>query len=487
VIDSDTLTKSLSGFAAYARQKGLIISTSEVIDGVSACSMLTPSSLLEMKDILQPCLVKDAADLQKYEKAFWEYFLRDEKEITSLKLSLAVIESQQKRNTEYKDKDKDKDQTCNSGCCSKRPVWQDSLTQCSSIPESLKEYLEGKKHSSAALLSQKPITDSDKKAITIAVSELAKSGKIATHDLPKILDILEGYMELAGSIEKMRSKSYNAKLSSVHSSHSQIHSWASAAFWSADISPSLLNTNIEHIRKDQLAQLIIEAEKAAAALKPQLAHNPGMLRRKLALDYRKTLRESLSTFGEPFHLISSAKRRRLRRLITVCDVSGSVKNVTGLLMAFLYGLHQSFEGRIKHFVFVSEIDEITPYFSMGSYNECFDRIMQAAAVDYRGYSNYGNMLEKLWQRYRGMFDYETIVMFLGDARTNKYDPRVDIISEISRTVKKVFFLNPETRAKWYSGDSAVRQYEKVLEMIEISKFADLLRLLNKLPEMVVIA
>jgi hypothetical protein len=86
-----------------------------------------------------------------------------------------------------------------------------------------------------------------------------------------------------------------------------------------------------------------------------------------------------------------------------------------------------------------------------------------------------------------MFDYETIVMFLGDARTNKYDPRVDIISEISRTVKKVFFLNPETRAKWYSGDSAVRQYEKVLEMIEISKFADLLRLLNKLPEMVVIA
>lgn len=45
----NTLVKSLSGFAECARRKGLVLGTSEVIDGVSACAALAPSSLVELK------------------------------------------------------------------------------------------------------------------------------------------------------------------------------------------------------------------------------------------------------------------------------------------------------------------------------------------------------------------------------------------------------------------------------------------------------
>lgn len=492
MISNDALTKSLSGFAEYARLNGLRISTSEVIDGVSACTVLTPLSLQELKDVLRPCLIKNPASLEKYEKIYWEYFRSDTKITPSLVASLAVLKNQQKHGkNNYENKPHGKENSLENSLENssenslKRPAWQDGLSQYGAIPASLKEFLSGEKYLAAVSLTKQPLTDSDKKAITIAVSKLAESGKLKHQDLSDVLSALKEYAKLADTVEKMRSVSMHST-KQVHRSHSQVHSWSKPAFWSADISPDLLNTNLEHINQNQLARLIAEIERAAAALKPHLTRSPGMLRKKLALDYRKTICESLATFGEPFRLVSSAKRRRLRRLVTICDVSGSVKKVTGLLMAFLYGLHQSFDGRVKHFIFVSEIDEVTPYFSMGSYGECFDRIMQSAAVDYRGYSNYGNMLERLWTKNRNIFDHETIVMFLGDARTNKYNPREDIINKLNRITKKVFFLNPEPRAKWYSGDSAVRYYEKTAEMVEISSFAELLKFLNKLPEMVLI-
>jgi len=488
MLNNNTLVESFSGFAEYARQKGLPISTSEVIDGVSAVKALIPFSLHEMNSILQFCLVKSVVNLEKYNNTFWEYFLHDEKMIAAL----AVFQNQQEKEIKENVTQGQKQTKDESNSTPNKPTkepeknnnWQSSLMQCN-IPESLKSFLKKEKQLSATLLSHQPLTDSNKKAITIAISELAQKNKILGQDLPDILMSIKEYTKLAHTVEKMRSMS--GKKPAVHVSHSELHSWTSPALYSADISPSLLNTNLDHVSKDQLAQLIIEAEKAAAGLKPNFARNPGLTHRKLALDYKKTLHKSLTTFGEPFHLIASAKRRRLRRLVTICDVSGSVKNVTGLLLAFLYGLHQSFEGRAKHYAFVSEIDEITSYFSTDSYEGCFDQIMRSAAVDYRGYSNYGNMLERLWEKNRNVLDHETVVIFLGDARTNRYDPCPDIMKNICAVTKKAFFLNPECRSKWYSGDSAVRQYEKIIQMVEINKFANLLGFLNKLPEMVVAA
>jgi len=479
MLSSNVLTESLSGFAEHVRRKGLLVSTSEVIDGVSAVEALAPSSLREMNDILQFCLVKNISDLEKYDKAFWEYFLSNEK----ITVALAVIRSQQE---EKKANIHGRKQIENKNNNALKPQegdrWQSLLIQYK-VPESFKNYLKKEKHLSAAQLSRQPLTDSDKKSITIAVGKLTQRNEISTCDLKDVLSYLKGYTKLAREVEKMRS--VNTKKPTVHVSHSEIHSWTTPALYSSDISPSLLNVNLSYANKDQLAQLTVEAEKVATRLKPDFARNPGLTHKKLILDYKRTLHKSLATFGEPFYLINSAKRCRLRRLVTICDVSGSVKNVTGLLTAFLYGLHQSFEGRTKHFIFVSEIDEVTPYFSASSYKDCYDRIMQSAAIDYRGYSNYGNMLEKLWKKNRSIFDHETVVIVLGDARTNRYDPRTDIMGNIRTAAKKVFFLNPEHRSKWYMGDSAIRYYEKVVRIIEISKFADLLKFLNMLPGMVV--
>jgi len=76
-------------------------------------------------------------------------------------------------------------------------------------------------------------------------------------------------------------------------------------------------------------------------------------------------------------------------------------------------------------------------------------------------------------------DHRSTVIFLGDARGNYFDPRVDILRNISQRVKQVFWLNPETRDTWGEGDSVMRAYAPFClrvdgcnQLHDIERFAD---------------
>ena len=47
---------------------------------------------------------------------------------------------------------------------------------------------------------------------------------------------------------------------------------------------------------------------------------------------------------------------------------------------------------------------------------------------------------------------------LGDGRNNYYDPKTEVLKELSRRVKQVFWLNPETKDQWTEGDSEMKRY-----------------------------
>ncbi|SMB96894.1 hypothetical protein SAMN00808754_1704 [Thermanaeromonas toyohensis ToBE] len=501
MLKNDTLLRSIIGFGEYARKKGLRVSTAEVSDAVAGLAALGPMSLTGLREALQLCMVKSVGDFEKFNEAFDEYFLGLRPDVVAT-VAVMSLEGQGRRaggrrkepppgRTEQKAVEED-------GASNKSfeavgtpvgavPAWASALAsgKGGSIPESLKLYLAGQVFSAASELVRDPLSDADRRDIVVAVSRLAVEKLLCESDLPAVEDALRGFIKLASAVEKARCKYKTRKNSWSDFSALGRTPFNGLATELVGIPPDLLDARLERLDRARLALLTEEISRAAAALKPLIGGLPGPANRRRVLDYRKTLRASLATFGEPFRLCRSARRRRLRRLVTVCDVSGSVKEVTGLFLAFMYGLHQAFGGRVRHFVFVSEVDEVTGYFSLPTYGECFDRVVSAAAVDYRGYSNYGKMLKSLWGRYRDAFDHETVVLFLGDARTNRYDPEVGILEEISAVVKRTFFLNPEDPREWYTGDSAVAVYRAAAEFVDISRFRKLLEFISRLPGVVV--
>jgi uncharacterized protein with von Willebrand factor type A (vWA) domain len=60
----------------------------------------------------------------------------------------------------------------------------------------------------------------------------------------------------------------------------------------------------------------------------------------------------------------------------------------------------------------------------------------------------------------------TTVFVLGDARTNMSDPNLAAVREIAGRARRVYWLNPEPRAQWGTGDSAAPAYAGLVEMHE---------------------
>ena len=51
------------------------------------------------------------------------------------------------------------------------------------------------------------------------------------------------------------------------------------------------------------------------------------------------------------------------------------------------------------------------------------------------------------------------MIFLGDARSNYADPRIDLFATIQKRCRAMIWLNPEPESYWGQGDSVMQRYQ----------------------------
>jgi uncharacterized protein with von Willebrand factor type A (vWA) domain len=75
-----------------------------------------------------------------------------------------------------------------------------------------------------------------------------------------------------------------------------------------------------------------------------------------------------------------------------------------------------------------------------------------------GHSDYGHAMSVFWERWGEEVTSRTSVLLLGDARNNYHAPQAWVLSEIRRRARHLYWLNPEPRSYWGSGDSVIGEY-----------------------------
>ena len=75
-----------------------------------------------------------------------------------------------------------------------------------------------------------------------------------------------------------------------------------------------------------------------------------------------------------------------------------------------------------------------------------------------GHSDYGHAFRTLADGAAGGFGGRSSVLVLGDARNNYHAAAADALAALASRVRHVFWLNPEPRAGWDTGDSIVSDY-----------------------------
>ena len=210
--------------------------------------------------------------------------------------------------------------------------------------------------------------------------------------------------------------------------------------------------------RDELRDLSRALDPLARKLAVRLARKRRH-RRHGHLDFRSTVRHSLSYGGVPAEPKFRPRRPTKPEIMVLADVSGSVAAFARFTLQLVYAISSQFS-KVRSFVFVDGIDEVTHLFEASAdVNEALRRVdAEADVVAADGHSDYGNALEAFWQRWGDEVDPRTTVIVLGDARNNYHAARSWVLAELRRKARHVYWLNPEPRSYWDTGDSIATEY-----------------------------
>ena len=213
-----------------------------------------------------------------------------------------------------------------------------------------------------------------------------------------------------------------------------------------------------HASREEMANI----RKAIQPLTSQLAARLARKRkhkRKGPLDFRATGRQSLSYGGVPAEPRFRNPRPNKPELIVVADISGSVAAFARFTLHLVYALQNQFS-KVRSFVFIDGLDEVTHMFQdEEDITNAVHRVnTEADVVWVDGHSDYGHAFGVFWENYGSEISSKSTVMFLGDARNNYHATNAWVVKETAKKARSVFWLNPEPKSYWDTGDSVITEY-----------------------------
>lgn len=224
---------------------------------------------------------------------------------------------------------------------------------------------------------------------------------------------------------------------------------------------------------DELAALRREIAPLARRLGARLALRRHAGRRG-PLDLRRTIRRSLSTGGVPIETVHRPRRPTRTDVVILCDVSSSVAAFARFTLLLVYALREQFS-RVRTFAFVDCLDEVTPHLAAGvDVADAIDRLLTRARVTgFSGRTDYGRALEQFVDEHGEVVGRRTALLVLGDARSNYGDEALPLFGRLAEQAHRTYWLNPERRALWGTGDSAALRYAAIAPMVECRNLAQL--------------
>ena len=172
------------------------------------------------------------------------------------------------------------------------------------------------------------------------------------------------------------------------------------------------------------------------------------------LDVRSTIRVNQEYDGLLFKTLWKRKKVDRPKVITLCDVSGSVANYARFFLMFLYSLTEVLPN-IRSFAFSNNAGEVTDLFDT---KDIETASAETLLLHGGGSTDYGNSISDLEGFIENDIDRKTTLIILGDGRSNYSDPRTDIMKSLHEKSKRIIFLNPEPKSLWGTGDSEMNRY-----------------------------
>ncbi len=182
------------------------------------------------------------------------------------------------------------------------------------------------------------------------------------------------------------------------------------------------------------------------------------------LHFRKTIRKSMQTGGIFQKIIMRPKILRKPSLVIVCDISGSMALYSLFGITLLFGMVSRFRS-IKAFVFIDGLTEVTKTLKNLKKNE-IDSVLHNwnSYVKSDGHSDYEKSFQELVDENKKINSTTKSLIVIGDGRNNYRNISEDVINNLHNQFESIYWMNPEKKKYWNTGDSQIRKFEKITYM-----------------------
>jgi len=209
---------------------------------------------------------------------------------------------------------------------------------------------------------------------------------------------------------------------------------------------------------------------------------------------RRALRASLASGGVPFVIPYRAPKRKNTRVVLLVDVSYSVARASGLFL-LMASAFLEIGRRARVLAFVDRPADVTAAVSRWTRGRSKPRTPASAeprrprprgrpgegiasggvtfadllaglhGINLDAPSDYGTAFHALRAPRLAPRGCDTVLVVLGDGRTNRFDPLPWALADLARGCRAVLWLVPEPRARWGTADSALPAYLESVDLV----------------------
>ena len=161
-----------------------------------------------------------------------------------------------------------------------------------------------------------------------------------------------------------------------------------------------------------------------------------------ALELRRVLRRNMKYGGELLDLPRRHRKHKLRPLVLICDVSGSMERYTRMLLHFIHTITGSLD-RVEAFLFATRLTRVSGHLKLRGVDSAVEEVARAVP-DWAGGTRIGETLKQFNFRWaRRVLGWGAVVLIISDG-WDRGEP--DLLSRemarLQRSCHRLIWLNP---------------------------------------------
>ncbi|MBQ9826019.1 MAG: VWA domain-containing protein [Firmicutes bacterium] len=237
----------------------------------------------------------------------------------------------------------------------------------------------------------------------------------------------------------------------------------------------LLFRDISQISDAEMPRAVAMIQRISRQINGELSARKNKSSSAGALDIKRTIRKGLETGGSLIRLKYKRKRPKHRRLVLLCDVSGSMIQFSEFALRFIKSMSDVSESS-RVFLFSEETAEVDP-FALQDMDQFVSYVRRTGL--YGKGTDLGSALDRICAVKPPVLDQKTTLLIISDAKTVRLEDAQKSVIRAASLAGEIIWMNPIPQRKWEHLRS-IRTMSVLCKMVPCSTLSELARECRKL-------